>query len=159
MFISHLRWWTRKLSIATSAWKFATFALKFIDIFNKLYKAFISAHELKHLLMSISSPNVVSNRNLHELTIPIDIVKKNIGIELNYFVLTRLKAGFQHADFSSLVKLFAFKHAHNQLDRQKKVNLCWKNCPQQSWTPGDFFCPPRAFSYKSLIFDQSNWRN
>ena len=22
---------------------------------------------------------------------------------------------------------------------KKKVNLCWKNCPQQSWTPGDFF--------------------
>ena len=23
-------------------------------------------------------------------------------------------------------------------------------------TPGDFFCEPRAFSYKSLIFEQSN---
>ena len=41
----------------------------------------------------------------------------------------------------------------------KKVSLCWKSCPQKSWTPGDIFCPPRAFSYKSLIFDQLNWRH
>ena len=31
-----------------------------------------------------------------------------------------LKAGFQHADFSASVSLSAFKHAHSQLDRQKK---------------------------------------
>ena len=32
----------------------------------------------------------------------------------------RLKASFQHADFSALVSLSAFKDAHSQLDRQKK---------------------------------------
>ena len=34
-----------------------------------------------------------------------------------------------------------------------------KKLSAKSWTPGDFFCPPRAFSHKSLIFDQSNRRN
>ena len=69
------------------------------------------------------------------------------------------KASFQHVNFSASVQLSAFKHAYNQLDCFEKVSSCWKNCPQKSWTPGDFFCLPRAFLYKSLTFDQSNWRN
>ena len=35
--------------------------------------------------------------------------------------------------------------------KKKTVHPCWNNCPQKSLTPGDFFCSPRALSYKSLF--------
>ena len=61
-----------------------------------------------------SSANVL---NLAESTL--NSLKKS---ELVQKILNlKVKAGFQHADFSASVWLSAFKHVHNQLDRQKKL--------------------------------------
>ena len=40
----------------------------------------------------------------------------------------------------------------------KKSQPMPKKLSAKKFTRGDFFCLPRAFFYKSLIFDQSNWR-
>ena len=84
-----------------------------------------------------SSANVL---NLAESTL--NSLKKS---ELVQKILNlKVKAGFQHADFSASVWLSAFNHAHGQ----SMLKKLW----QKSWTPGNFFfCLPRAFSYKSLI--------
>ena len=50
-----------------------------------------------------------------------------------------IKAGFQHADFSASVQLSAYKHVHNQLDRQKKSTYAEETVRKKSCTPGTFF--------------------
>ena len=50
-----------------------------------------------------------------------------------------LKAGFQHAGFSSSVELSAYKHAHNQLDRQKKSAYAEKTVRKRVELQATFF--------------------